>query len=168
MLKREINTQQEQNERWGLLGGVWGLDSGLFFVEFQVRFAVRCSSNCQIGRKVAHMESKQHAPKKRVMCVSGAIQTQFFIIYTTCIINSYIEKYILALDVAASCLFNLWKVKSASGVAWRLLHARSLVCSCFSGWVLSIETRPCWVGSDMLMGNLISVSRHDYHASVES
>ena len=66
---------------------------------------------------VAHMESKQHAPKKRVMCVSGAIQTQFFIIYITCIINFYIEKYILALGVAASCLFNLWKVKRASGVA---------------------------------------------------
>ena len=77
------------------------------------------------------MESKQHAPKKRVMCVSGAIQTQFFIIYITCVINFYIEKYILALDVAASCLFNLWKVKSASGVASKLLHARSLVCSVF-------------------------------------
>lgn len=67
------------------------------------------------------MESKQHAPKKIVMCVSGAIQTQFCFIYTTCIINFYIEKHVLALDVAASCLFNLWKVKSASGVAWRLL-----------------------------------------------
>ena len=100
------------------------------------------------------MESKQHAPKKRVMCVSGAIQTQFFIIYITCIINFYIEKYILALDVAASCLFNLWKVKSASGVASKLLHARSLVCSCSPSKFYQLKLGPAgW--ADMLMGKLI-------------
>jgi hypothetical protein len=63
-----------------------------------------------------HGKQAARAEKKSYMCF-WCMQTQFLIMYITLIINFFIEKYILALDVAASCLFNLWKVKGASGVA---------------------------------------------------
>ena len=51
------------------------------------------------------MESKQHARKKRVapsyMCF-WCTQTQFLVIYITFIINFFIEKHVLFLDIAAS------------------------------------------------------------------